>query len=384
MQIKKFSFTDRTMGWELQPLSFDQLTLLVGASGVGKTRILRSILDVRRIATGKSINGVNWHIEFLAGSGRKYTWEGSFEDKGFSAENIFGFDDEDEKEKPRIERERVYIDDKLVIDRNTDGILFNGTKTVKLSKNESAVFLLREEEQIQEAYQEFDKVIFDDNANDINRLASRLAFDEEVEDKIKKYQSIKTIRECNENVELKLYFTYKNQKEYFEDISQSFTDVFPYVEEIKIESISQNKKILPFFIREMPFIQIKEKGIENWIPQTRMSSGMLRTLVHIAELYLCADSSLILIDEFENSLGINCIDELTSSIVSAERNLQFIITSHHPYIINNIKPKDWKIITRKAGSVISHDAGEFNFDKSKHKAFTQLINLDLYSEGVES
>ena len=384
MRIKTFSFTDRTMGWELQPLSLDQLTLLVGASGVGKTRILRSILDVRRIAKGASINGVSWYIDFLTTGGRKYTWEGAFEDKGFSGENIFGLDEEDEKEKPRIESEQVYIDDKLVIDRNTDGILFNGTKTVKLSKNESAVFLLREEEQIQEAYQEFDKVIFDDNANDINRLASSLAFDDEVEEKLKKYRSIKTIRECNEDIQLKLYFTYKNQTEYFEEISQSFTDVFPYVEEIKIESITQNKKRLPFFFREMPFIQIKEKGIENWIPQNRISSGMLRTLMHIAELYLCADSSLILIDEFENSLGINCIDELTSSIVSAERNIQFIITSHHPYIINNIKPADWKIITRKAGSVISRDAGEFNFDKSKHKAFTQLINLDLYSEGVES
>ncbi|MCI5226504.1 MAG: ATP-binding protein [Candidatus Electrothrix sp. AX2] len=383
MRIQTFFFTDKTMGWELQPLSLDQLTLLVGASGVGKTRILRSILDVRRIAKGASINGVSWYIEFLTTGGRKYRWEGAFEDKGFSAENIFGFDDEDEKEKPKIESERVYINDELVIERNTDGIFFNGTKTVKLSKNESAVFLLREEEQIQEACQEFDKVIFDDNTSEIGRIA----FDDEVEEKLEKYRSIKTIRDSSEDVKLKLYFTYKNQKEYFEDISQSFTDVFPYVEEIKIESIAQNikrLKHLPFFLREMPFIQIKEKGIENWIPENRISSGMLRTLMHIAELYLCADSSLILIDEFENSLGINCIDELTSSIVSAERNLQFIITSHHPYIINNIKPRDWKVITRKAGSVISHDASEFNFDKSKHKAFTQLINLDLYSEGVES
>ncbi|MCI5178668.1 MAG: ATP-binding protein [Candidatus Electrothrix sp. AW5] len=383
MRIQTFFFTDKTMGWELQPLSLDQLTLLVGASGVGKTRILRSILDVRRIAKGASINGVSWYIEFLTTGGRQYTWEGAFEDKGFSAENIFGFDDEDEKEKPKIESERVYINDKLVIERNTDGIFFNGTKTVKLSKNESAVFLLREEEQIQEACQEFDKVIFDDNTSEIGRIA----FDDEVEEKLEKYRSIKTIRDSSEDVKLKLYFTYKNQKEYFEDISQSFTDVFPYVEEIKIESIAQNikrLKHLPFFLREMPFIQIKEKGIENWIPENRISSGMLKTLMHIAELYLCADSSLLLIDEFENSLGINCIDELTSSIVSAERNLQFIITSHHPYIINNIKPRDWKVITRKAGSVISHDASEFNFDKSKHKAFTQLINLDLYSEGVES
>ncbi len=84
--------------------------------------------------------------------------------------------------------------------------------------------------------------------------------------------------------------------------------------------------------------------------------------MHIAELYLCSDSTLILIDEFENSLGINCIDELTNSIVTAERNLQFIITSHHPYIINNIDYTHWKVVTRKAGAVVAHSASNFHFD----------------------
>ena len=129
-------------------------------------------------------------------------------------------------------------------------------------------------------------------------------------------------------------------------------------------------------------IQIKERGIADWI--SNISSGMLKTMVHIAQLQLCSNSSLILIDEFENSLGVNCIDELTSSILSSERGLQFIITSHHPYIINNINHTNWKIVTRKGSAVTARDAAEFNFDKSKHKAFTQLINLDLYSEGVES
>jgi hypothetical protein len=212
MRIKTLSYTDKTTGWELQRLSFDQLTLLVGASGVGKTRILKSILDVRRVAKGASLNGISWYIEFLTTGGRKYTWEGEFEDKGFSVENTFGFNDEDEKEKPRIDSERVYINDELVIDRNIDGIFFNGKKTVKLSKNESAVFLLREEEQIQEAQREFDKVIFDDNTSDINRFA----FDDEVEEKLEKYRSIKTIRDSNEDVKLKLYFIYKNQKKSFD------------------------------------------------------------------------------------------------------------------------------------------------------------------------
>ena len=111
---------------------------------------------------------------------------------------------------------------------------------------------------------------------------------------------------------------------------------------------------------------------------------MFRTLTHIAELYLCADDTAILIDEFENSLGINCIDELTSSIVSSDRNLQFIITSHHPYIINNIDISHWKLVTRNGGVVTATDAEKFGIGKSKHQAFTQLLNLDAYTDGVIS
>jgi len=380
MRIKKISYTDKTTGWDLQPLSLDKLTLLVGASGVGKTRILQSILNIKKIAGGASLNGICWHIEFSTTNGREYIWKGKFEDKGFSVESVFSPDDEEETEKARIESEQVFIDGEVVVDRDDQDIIFNGHKTVRLSKNESIIFLLREEEQIKEAHQEFDKIIFDDNTDSIRHFA----FDDEIDEKLKKHRSIRTIRESNENIKLKLYFTCKNQKESFEDIVQAFIDVFPYVEGVKVEPLQHNGKRIHLFLREMPFIQIKEKGIEQWIPETRMSSGMLRTLMHIAELYLCADSSLILIDEFENSLGINCIDELAQTIVSAERGLQFIITSHHPYIINNIKHTDWKIVTRKGGAVVARNASDFNFDKSKHKAFTQLINLDIYSEGVES
>lgn len=112
---------------------------------------------------------------------------------------------------------------------------------------------------------------------------------------------------------------------------------------------------------------------------------MLRTLIHIAELYLCADDTVILIDEFENSLGINCINQITHSILASERNLQFIITSHHPYIINDIGPSHWKIVTRKGGVVTAIDADEkIGVGKSRHQAFTQLANSSAYSEGIES
>lgn len=383
MRIMTLVYTNKATGWDLKPLSFDQLTLLVGASGVGKTRILESILNIKKIARGSGLNGVKWSVEFVSALNNTFTWEGEFENKGFLSENIFDHDDDDEKEKPRIECEKVIVNGEVVVERNSDGILFNRVKTVKLPQSESVISLLKEEDQIKEAYREFDKVLFDDNAGNMAALR-RFAFDEEIDEKLERYKSIEAIRNANEDIKLKLYFAYKNQRASFDNIAQAFIDVFPYVEEVKVEPLTNGQKRIPLFLREMPFIQIKEKGIENWIEEKKISSGMYRTLMHIAELYLCSDSTLILIDEFENSLGINCIDELTNSIVTAERNLQFIITSHHPYIINNIDYTHWKVVTRKAGAVVAHSASNFHFDKSKHKAFTQLINLDIYLEGVDA
>ena len=103
--------------------------------------------------------------------------------------------------------------------------------------------------------------------------------------------------------------------------------------------------------------------------------------MHISELYLSTEGTVILIDEFENSLGVNCIDVVTDLLIE-NRELQFIITSHHPYIINKIGMEHWKIVTRKGGIVTAKDVKEFNLPKSRHQAFMQLMNLDAYREGI--
>jgi predicted ATPase len=196
------------------------------------------------------------------------------------------------------------------------------------------------------------------------------------------YKTLEQIRESDESIRTKLYLTSFVSPDTFSRIKERFIDVFPFVEDLKIEPPDPSR-IQPY-VRDVPIIQIKEKGIDAWINEWKLSSGMTRTLLHISELYLRADGDVILIDEFENSLGVNCIEELTSDLSGGYgRNLQFIITSHHPYIINNIDYNHWKIVTRQAGVVTAYDARDFNLGKSKHQAFIQLINLDQYTDGVE-
>jgi hypothetical protein len=299
--------------------------------------------------------------------------------KGFFPELADSFDDK--IDLPKIANEKLVINEQVIIERNANDILFNGVKTVKLPQTKSVISLLKEEEQIKAVFDEFQKIIEEDNSRD-NAETFAVTLNGELEVRLKKYPTLDSIRNSFESLKVKLYLSYKNEKEVFEKIKNAFLDIFPYVKNIKMEPVEFNDKSLPPRFREALFFQIKEKGVNYWIDERKISSGMYRALMLISELYLCADGTLILIDEFENSLGINCIEEVTRSIVSHQRHLQFIITSHHPYIINNINFANWKLITRKAGVVKGSDALTLNLGKSKHQAFTQLINLDEYVEGV--
>jgi predicted ATPase len=182
------------------------------------------------------------------------------------------------------------------------------------------------------------------------------------------------------NSRLKIALVYKCLPEVFNQIKERFIDVFPQVEDVRLEP--ERGTVFPAFFEEYPLLQIKEKGVKDWIQQRRISSGMYKTFMHISEMFLWPNGTVVLIDEFENSLGINCIDVLTEDLLEENRRLQFIITSHHPYIINNISPKYWKVVTRTGGIVMTQDASNLRLDSSSHKAFVQLINLEQYREGI--
>jgi predicted ATPase len=170
-----------------------------------------------------------------------------------------------------------------------------------------------------------------------------------------------------------------------DSIKEKFIDIFPFVSDIKIAPIDfEGGDDTPSILKEIPFIQLKEKDVSDWIIQPQISSGMYRTLMHLSEMYLCAEGTIILIDEFENSLGINCIDELTVDLqTSSLRKLQFIITSHHPYIINQISFKNWKLVSRKGSEVKTKDAKDIvDFTKSKQEAFIQLTQLEEFTTGI--
>lgn len=379
MRIKKVSFCNHKLDWQFEPIYFSDLALLVGVSGVGKTQILKGISSLKEIANGKSLNGLAWDITFLTKNEVEYEWIGEFE-----TQKPLGVISEDEDDNRfKIIHEKLWRNGNLIIERTPNEIQFQGKITPKLSPFQSLVYIFNQEDDIAPVQEGFNKIIYSEHYTSVNPfyglfhrwLLERWLLGERSQENL----SLDSIKDSNMPIPVKLVLVSQQYSDIFNNIKNSFIEIFTQVEDIKIEVIQDERD--PFF-GDLA-VQIKEKGVNKWILASNISSGMLKTLVHISELYLAPEGTVILIDEFENSLGVNCIDVVTDLLIQ-NKNLQFILTSHHPYIINNIPMEYWKIVTRRGGLVTVRDAKDFNLGKSRHQAFLQLINLEEYSEGIKA
>ncbi|TRT84941.1 MAG: ATP-binding protein [Microcystis aeruginosa Ma_OC_H_19870700_S124] len=391
MKLLRLSYQDLASGLSIDSCDFfSDLNLLVGISGAGKTSILKAISNLKRIANGASINGVKWDVELLTNDNVRYHWLGEFEVK--KARSLIKIEEDevngnDGENKVSIIRETLLKDQEVLIARNQEVIEFKHSKTPKLPSYLSCIELFNQEEDVFPVRQEFNKMIF----NSLKFNSSYSAVDKILEnDEYAEYNSLSELQSSQLRISDKLLITYQKYPDTFEIIKRKFLDIFPQVEDLKIEFL-EPLKLGDLFVsstpmvlfEEPPRIQIKEKNSHVWILDPNISSGMIKSLMFLATIELSAAGSVILIDEFENSLGVNCLDTLTEDLLVNYRDLQFIITSHHPYIINNISPAYWKIVTRKGGVIKVNNAVDFHISKTRQKAFIDLINvLEEFPQGI--
>ncbi len=145
MRIQELQFRDKDSDWELAPTEFHpDLTLLVGISGVGKTRILRSVSALRDITQGDDDTffwGVDWETRFTTDDGVKYCWRGAFEERessgdGNDVEDDLPFvwpPDQKTKLRPRILKEFLSRDGTPIVERENGVIRLRWELTPKLS-----------------------------------------------------------------------------------------------------------------------------------------------------------------------------------------------------------------------------------------------------------
>ena len=362
-------------GWEFNSIALSRINLLVGDSGTGKSRLLNTIINFSKQLVSERIKYEgDWDIDFQV-NGAAYKYK-------LVVKN--SLQDINEKEIAYEELTDSHTN-KPLLKRDQDSVFWKDKEIPKLAKNISTIVMLKEEKEIREIYDGFRRIVARRFFGD--ELSQNFQFGAISPDIQKRF-----VEKKDAQVLLSEPFDFHNKMNLLKAIDPAmyskivdlYKKAFPYVTETSIQTLSQIFKSAPMPF-EAPVFCIKEKEIANWIPVNDISSGMQKIFLLILDIFLMKDSGILLIDEYENSLGINAINFLPDLIYTISEKCQFIITSHHPYIINTIPIEDWHVFHRRGLTVTVKSGREMKekYKTSKQEQFVQLINDPFYTGGVE-
>jgi hypothetical protein len=111
---------------------------------------------------------------------------------------------------------------------------------------------------------------------------------------------------------------------------------------------------------DVPALRVLEKGTDQWLPESKLPTDLLRALLSLAAVALWPDGGVILIDDFENTLGVHCLEPVLEAARDRARNLQIILTSNDPAVIQRIGRDRRKVVFWQGAVVTIDDAPEFD------------------------
>lgn len=364
VKLKWIEFENLRTGLKIEKIEFnDDITLLVGLSGVGKTQILNAIEYSLKLAINKNIRlepfAVNLCVEI---ENDEYIWEYKIEQD--PVEDII----------ETREIKYIFTYEKLTKNRTQTIVYRNGEevrvigyeKVPNPKKDESLLVQYSEDVFFRPIIIGITKLYPIEVDIDVRGAIDRESFNmfkAKIKQSMQNNQQISFEKYSHLPVPLKLYIV----KEFFPEM---YAEIFAAVKELFMEVNSID--IVEDSSREVYMVAIDVYGKK--LMQHEISNGMLKTIYYIVELVTMSKDSLVLIDEFENGLGVNCIDVLAEILLDERKDLQFIITSHHPKIINQISNAKWKIIERNISTVTNSTAEEYGISHSQHDAYFNLIN----------
>ncbi|MCX6056732.1 MAG: AAA family ATPase [Chloroflexi bacterium] len=321
---------------------------------------MKSLVQLRRVGLEGSNkrSSCSWEMKFLI-DGHTYLWGGAIKDTFFLRECI--------------ERDGAVL---VKRDHSNSSFLFNGAVLPQLKWTESAITLLANEKDLAPLHHSLRCIV---SSVDHSQWWWLQYSPLEVQQSLAELQSALDIP-----LLIRAKTLQDQDADMFYKIRSDFIGIFPYVENIKIVSVQEYFPQTPPIPPNLWTIAIKERNVDEWIKGGLISSGMLRTFKLLLELTLLPKGTLFLIDEFENSLGINCLSQVADIVKGRQGDIQFILTSHHPYVINNIPLSAWKLVTRHGSQVTIRNVSEIPAlqTASSLDRFYQLINVPEYQEGI--
>jgi predicted ATPase len=385
MRIKSFEYRDAD-GWTLEPMTLDGFNLLVGVSGAGKTRIVRAIERVCAVALGsretekeaEEARGASFSIDFDH-AGLVYRWEAELEPAAQRAD-----DNAPTGDAPLIRRELILRDGEPLVERTPERFILMGQSFLRMNRAKSAIATLGEEPELAPLRAAFSRCIskvldeFPSHGTQFDAVIGKAPYE---------YRSID---ELGANLAMPLHHKADFLKTLFpgsfQEVESSFREAFPLVEKLDIFKYRPASFELAAPNKHNVSLVAQEAGVHEKIFFHKMSSGMQRYLSFLIHLSFAPPGTVVLIDELESGLGVNCLPAATRFLLSRARDLQFVITSHHPYIIEQVPPRHWKIVTRHGSRVSVLDASNIatlSEGRSHLDRFTRLINLPEYEDWAQ-
>lgn len=363
MKIQWVEFEHLETGLKIERINFNRdITLLVGLSGAGKTQILNAIKYSLDLATNKNIVLHPYSVGMEIWIGKdQYQWFYQI-NKVSSAELMIA-----ETSNYEFFYEKLICNGKVIFERNREKVnIIYYEQVPQPKKDESLLLQYSEDINFKQLTSNIRKIYLVDLEMAIRRgILSK--------DFVNYKAQISEIMGAGKNIHfkmfsrlpvpLKLYIVKQYYYDLYVQIFEAIKELFMEIEDIDIEEDPT---------RNIYFVSMQVYGKK--LLQNDISNGMLKTIYYIVELFTMSDDSLVLIDEFENGLGVNCIDILCELMLSERNDLQLIITSHHPKIINAIDKEKWKIIERDGYVIKNVNSQEFGIGNSQHDAYFNLIN----------
>ncbi len=364
VKLRWIEFENLRTGLKIERVVFnDDVTLLVGLSGVGKTQILNAIEYSLKLAVNKNLRLEPYDVSLCFQIGEEvYVW--SYRIQQDHTEDIF----ESKEIKYFFALEKLQkMDGDILMQRTPDTIQVAGYDKVPTpKKDESLLVQYSEDSFVKPIILEMIKLYPIEIDIDVRGAIAQESFNmfkAKIKESFRENATQPFEKFSHLPVPLKIYIT----KEYY---PKMYAQIFSAVKELFMEINSID--IVEDSDREVYMVAIDVYG--KRLLQHEISNGMLKTIYYIVELITMPTNSLVLIDEFENGLGVNCIDVLAELLLGERKDLQFVITSHHPKIINQISNKKWKIIERDIATVKNFTAEEYGIMHSQHDAYFNLIN----------
>lgn len=366
MKIKWIECENLETGLKIERINFyDDVTLLVGLSGAGKTQILDAIDSSIMLALDNAEIVQSYKVSICIDiENREYEWtytlikQPDINDISFKSTDEYFF-----------AYESLLCDNKEIFVRSNDRLeIKDFTNIPTPKKDKSLIYQYSDDLHFSELVSGLKQLYNIDIDLDVRRFLAtdsvnafksrvRKTFKEKPDTNFKTFSHVPTA--------LKLYIAKNYYKDIFDKILNSVNEIFPEIENIDI--VADNS-------RDLYCVQISVYNQK--IMQGDISNGMLKSIYFIIELYTAPENSLIMIDEFENGLGMNCITALSDLLTEERTDLQFIITSHHPKIIGNIDYNNWKIIEREKNVIKNFDCNDDGYEVggNRHDAYFKLMD----------